>query len=498
MAVLSEPGATRPARPEGERVTHSVWTKIAYGVGAIPYGVKGNGFSYFLLLFYSQALGVPKEQVGLAIFITFLCDALSDPVVGFLSDKTNTRWGRRHPYMYAAAAPVAIAYWFLWNPPIGASNETLFWYLLACAIAVRLLITFYEVPSTALVAEFTSDYDQRSVFLSYRNLFGWIGGVAVAVITLGVLLDSAETGSGFTDVSGFRDYGLMAAVIIFMTIVISGLGTHRTIPHLRKTEAVPAGMGLMAIFREVYETLSNRSFAALFAASFFAYVASGLSASLTFYIYGYFWGFTTDQAALITTSVVVSALIAFVFAPYATRRFGKKRAALGVGMAAFTIAPTPIILRLFGLMPANSDPILFPLIFSVVLVDLALIITVQILVQSMIADLVEDGEMRTNRRSEGLFFASITFTRKAVEGGGILLASTLLLVIGFPEGAAPADVSSEAIFRLGAFYAPTQFSLWMLMLVCLAFYRIDRSTHEANVQELAARASVARSGAHEA
>ncbi len=497
MTAVAAPGsdASQDARPD---FVTSIWTKVAYGLGAVPYGVKGNGFSYFLLLFYSQALEVPKTQVGLAIFITFLCDALSDPIVGYLSDKTKTRWGRRHPYMYAAAAPVAIAYWFLWNPPVGASHETLFWYLLACAIAVRLLITFYEVPSSALVAEFTSDYDQRSVFLSYRNLFVWIGGVAVAVITLGVLLDSAETGSGYTDVNGFRAYGVMASVIIFASILISAMGTHRAIPYLRKTDALPAGMGLSGVFREVYETLSNRSFGALFAASFFAYVASGVSAALTFYIYGYFWGFSTGQASAITSSVVGSALIAFTLAPYATRRFGKKRAALGVGLAAFSVAPAPIILRLFGLMPQNGDPILFPVIFCVVLLDVALIITVQILIQSMIADLVEDAEIRTQRRSEGLFFASITFTRKAVEGGGILLAAALLAFIGFPEGAAPADVPAEAIFQLGAFYAPTLFALWMTMLACLAFYRIDRSTHDANVKELAAREAVSRSGADEA
>lgn len=472
--------------PRPKQVT-SRWTKLAYGIGAIPYGVKGNGFSYFLLLFYSQALGVDAAQVGLAIFITFLCDALSDPVIGYLSDNTRTRWGRRHPFMYAAALPIAVSYWFLWNPPEGASNEQLFWYLLILAITVRTLITLYEIPSSALVAEFTTDYDERTEFLSLRNMFVWIGGVTMAVITLGVLLDASETGSGFTDVAGFREYGWLAAGVMFSAIMISALGTHRAIPYLQKTESVPGGFSVWRLIREVFETLSSKSFGALFIATLFANTASGVSGALTFYIYGYFWGFSSDQASLITASVFFSAIGAFLIAPRISKLLGKKRAALIVGFCAFTLAPLPVFLRLFGLMPPNGNPILFPLIFTIVMVDLALIISVQILVQSMIADLVEDSQLRTNRRNEGVFFAAISFTRKAVEGGGILIASALLALIAFPVGVPPADVPDDAIFRLGAFYAPTLFTLWMIMLLALSFYRIDKARHEANLRQLAER-----------
>lgn len=474
--------ATRAAR---QRVVGSIWTKLAYGAGSVAYGVKGNGFSYFLLLFYSQALGVDSASVGLAIFLTFLVDAFSDPVVGYLSDNLRTPFGRRHPFMYAAAIPVSVSFWFLWNPPEGYTNEQLFWYLLFWAILVRTLITLYEIPSSALVAEFTTDYDERTTFLSYRNMFGWVGGVIVAVITLTLLLDrDSATGSGFTDVQGFREYGLLASLTIFASIMVSALGTHRTIPYLYRSTTVPEKFSLGRFLREIFETLANPSFAALFLASLFSFVASGVSAALTFYIYGYFWGFESDQSGLITASVILSAVGAFVLAPRVSRALGKKRAAIIVGVLAFSIAPAPIVLRLFGLMPENGDPALFPIIFCVVVADMCLIIMVQILMQSMIADLVEDSQTRTARRSEGVFFAAISFTRKAVEGGGILIASALLAIIDFPVGRPPSEVPEEALFRLGAFYAPTLFTLWMIMLACLSFYRIDRARHEANLTQL--------------
>jgi GPH family glycoside/pentoside/hexuronide:cation symporter len=136
-------------------------TKLSYGFGAIAYGVKNNGFDYFLLLFYSQILGVEARMVGLALLIALVFDAFSDPIVGYLSDNTRSRWGRRHPWMYFAAIPVSIAYYFLWSPPGGLSGNQLFAYLVMLSILIRTLITLYEVPSSALAPEITRDYDER-------------------------------------------------------------------------------------------------------------------------------------------------------------------------------------------------------------------------------------------------------------------------------------------------------------------------------------------------
>ena len=100
--------------------------KIAYGIGSVAFGIKGNGFDYFLLLFYSQVLGVDAYLVGLALLIALMVDSLSDPLIGYISDNTYTRWGRRHPYMYIAAIAVALSYFFVWNPPSGVSGNDLF------------------------------------------------------------------------------------------------------------------------------------------------------------------------------------------------------------------------------------------------------------------------------------------------------------------------------------------------------------------------------------
>ena len=152
-------------------------TKFFYGFGSISFGIKNNGFSYFVLFVYSSVLGLPAWMAGLALNLVLIADAITDPLVGYFSDRTRSRLGRRHPFMYAAALPVAITYYFLWTPPESLTDWELFSYLLFCAIVIRVFITFYEVPSVSLGPELTDNYVERTSLMSFRYFFGWFGGL---------------------------------------------------------------------------------------------------------------------------------------------------------------------------------------------------------------------------------------------------------------------------------------------------------------------------------
>src|SRR5688572_27798924 len=97
-------------------------TILLYGVGASSSGIKMRALSSFLLIFYNQTMGLTPATVALAITLITVFDAIVDPVVGFASDRLTSRWGRRHPFMYASAVPIAAAFWFLWNPPDGLGD----------------------------------------------------------------------------------------------------------------------------------------------------------------------------------------------------------------------------------------------------------------------------------------------------------------------------------------------------------------------------------------
>jgi Na+/melibiose symporter-like transporter len=125
-------------------------TKFLYGFGSIAYGIKDNAFAYFLLFVYVQVFGLAPDLAGLAILIMLIFDAISDPLIGYLSDNTRSRWGRRHPFIYGSAIPGSTHVLPYLGSPAGISDQGLFWYLLLMGIGIRTTITLYEIPSTAL------------------------------------------------------------------------------------------------------------------------------------------------------------------------------------------------------------------------------------------------------------------------------------------------------------------------------------------------------------
>lgn len=474
-------------------------TKAAYGFGSVAYGIKDQGFKYFLLLFYAQVVGLDARLVSLALLVALATDAISDPVVGYWSDNFRSKWGRRHPFMYAAAIPIVVSYYFLWVPPEDLSQGQLFWYVVLLSVLIRAIITFYETPSAALAAELTQDYNERSSLLGWRYYFGWSGGNIMTVVSFGLIFAAYSTDAypnGQFNPESYRVYALIACAIIFTAIIVSSLGTHHRIKDL--PQAPPKRhLTLGTIFREIFETFRSRSFGALFTASLLGYIASGFGAGLAFYFSTFFWGFSPTQIFFITMGVFLSALIGSPMAPIASKYLGKKKGAIIIGLIAFIGSPTPIFLRLVGVMPENGDPLLFPIIFATTTIDVALIICYQILAASMIADLVEEAELRTHRRSEGLFFAAATFMRKWGEGVGIVIAGFVLSGVALATGAQQGEVPEATLFSLGATYIPVYLGLYLAMIACIGFYRLDRAGHEDNLRQLGERKRAAASAASE-
>jgi GPH family glycoside/pentoside/hexuronide:cation symporter len=388
--------------------------------------------------------------------------------------------------MYAAALPVAVSYLFLWNPPPW-SKDALFYYLIGVAIVIRTFITFYEVPSSALAAELSSGYDERTILLSYRYFFAWVGGLALYLVTFTFLLvPDAHHATGQTNPVGFAKYGLLASIIMFAAILISSAGTHRHIPSFR----VPPKrrMSVLAMLKEMAATWSNRSFLFLTLSGLATAMAAGVTASMNIYINTFFWEFSSKQFALLVLSVFVSAILALCGAAPLSRRFGKRNSAMVLTALSLTIGLAPIVLRLLNLAPANHTPALFYIVVCQSVVSTSFTIAAATLVSAMIADVVEDGELKTGRRSEGLFFSASTLVTKAVSGIGIFAASTILALVHFPAGAKPGQVPDAVIRHLGMVYVPTLVVLHLVGLALLFGYGITRASHADTLVKLAAKA----------
>ena len=185
--TASAPAATSPASAPARSEKLGLSTKLFYGFGTVAFGVKDQGFSSLLLIFYNQVVGLPAAMVGGAIMVALVVDSLLDPIMGQVSDNWRSRWGRWHPFMYAAAIPAALSYILLWHPP-EASQPLQFAYLVVVAIVIRSFITMYEIPSSALAPELTQDYHERTRVFAFRQFFGWFGGVGMTILALQVFL----------------------------------------------------------------------------------------------------------------------------------------------------------------------------------------------------------------------------------------------------------------------------------------------------------------------
>jgi Na+/melibiose symporter-like transporter len=175
--------------------------------------------------------------------------------------------------------------------------------------------------------------------------------------------------------------------------------------------------------------------------------------------------------------LVPGVILSFLVARPLSERFDKKRASLGLAVFAIFFGPLPIFLRLLGWMPDNGDRLLLPLILCHGVIAVACVVSIGITVSSMLADVADEGELRTGKRQEGMFNATISLAMKATSGLGGLFAGITLDLIDFPRGAEPGSIAPEKVAALGLAVGPGLLALYFVTLSFLARYPITRARH---------------------
>jgi len=469
-------------------------TRLAYGSGSISEGVKNTAFNTFLLFYYNVVLGLSGTLSGAAILLALVVDAITDPLVGSLSDNLHSRWGRRHPFMYASALPMGVSFWLLFNPPPGLGSTGLFVWFTTFAVLVRIAMALYSIPSNSMVAELTPSYDERTSLVSWRFFFGWAGGLTIAQVGYRAFFASRPGFSdGRLDAAAYGGFALVCAIAIVLAILACSLGTHRLIPSLKPPPG-PTPFTLNRVIGEVHEVFGNRSYLMLVFGSLFASVAGGFSDVVGLYMGTYFWGFSSEQIATMGLFLVVALLAGVGLARPVSQHFDKRRAAIFLSTSAILFGPLPIFLRLLRLMPPNGHPALMPLLIGHSVILVTAVIIIGIVLSSMIADVIDENELVTGKRQEGMFSSVIAFTSKATSGIGGFLAGIALDVIAFPTHAAPGTVTDEKRFLLGLAVGPCMLVLYLLSLVFLRRYRITRTRYAEILEELERRERAAAAG----
>lgn len=426
-----------------------VFIKLGQGIGALTGQHKEWAFNTLLLLYYSQILGLPATNASIVLAVALIFDALADPIVGAWSDSFRSKWGRRHPFMFASIIPTSVTIYLLFSPPHGLSTELLTVWLLIFAVLMRFVFTFFLVPWHAVAAELSENYAERTSIITYRLVVGWVGGMAfVFAMYSWVFKGSAEYPNGMMDPSRYGVFAVVIGVLTFVWISVSSLITRTQVRYLPQPTASSPRTNAGDIARRILTALKNRNFRLIFFTVLISAAVSGTGQVFDIYMNLYYW--ELRPADIRWFSLAVFGVVgSFLTAGLLQRSFQKQNIMIGSLVAVTLLLMAKVLLRFTGIWPDNGDPMLIKLFVLHAGVTAYFSSMVLIMFASMVADIVDEQEYHTGLRQEGVFSAGITFAGKATTSLGLICGGLLLdMFIQFPRGSAPGSVGEDSLFRL--------------------------------------------------
>lgn len=457
----------------------SIGTKTIYGLGFASRGIKDGLFQLFLFFYFSQVLGLDAELAGLSSLIALMFDAVSDPLVGLFSDKWQSKkWGRRHPFMFASAIPLGLFTWILFSPPEGLSQMSLFWWLTGFAILVRLALTFFAVPFISLGAELSTDYKERTSITASRLMFAaFLSPVVMIVGYLGYFIPTDEFSNGLLNQAAYPKFALLCGVLMTFFILISTWGTRKVIPDLPQPSAFQNQLTTGQLLSSLKTAFQMPSFRSLVFFTMLLYVGLGIGIIFSPYFGPYYFGFSAQEMAVLPISSAIGGILSLLIAPNLGDKLDKKWATILGTFLAGLFFTLPFSLRLLGLFPENGSSSILLIYTLMLTVAYAALWVAFSLAASMMADVVDEFELQSNNRQEGLFFSTMSFAHKMTTGIGSFIAGILLAYIAFPKQTDIADVPPEAIYKLGVIGGPVLFVFYIVAIGLLLAYPITKKRY---------------------
>jgi len=474
------------ASPAGaERLT--LKTKLAFGVGSAAETIALYAVSSYALLFYNQVLGVSAAWVGLAISVSLVFDGLTEPIVGSWSDRTHSKWGRRHPWMFAAPIPIALTFFAIFSPP-GSLGELglAIW----CGVSVSLLrqvMTFFHTPHLALGGELSPNYVERSKVMAYNSFFQWAGGSAMAYIALTFFFPKTpEFHNGLLNPEPWNEFaGVMAAVVI-VVLFASAWFTRDRIPYLPKPAPDTPKFSPAEFFKDVGKALTNVNYVWLLVAYFFLSMMIGLREGLRLYTYSFYWEISSSDMRLFIIGSFVGYAAAFAFAARMHGRFDKKATAIWSALTYAAVPAIPIVLGQLGILRPDTPGLLLILI-AFAAVAYSAVSVLQISIMSALADIADENELKHGVRQEGILYSTRALAAKFDQAIGMALAGFVISLIAFPDKAQPGQVAPAILHNLALWDGILSAIPGVVAAWCYGRYRIDRRAYELTREALAKR-----------
>lgn len=460
-------------------------TKLAFGIGASGEAATNWIFNVLTFFFYNQILGLSPSLAGLAVFIAIIFDAITDPVMGSISDRFHSRWGRRHPFMFAAPAPIVVAMYMIFFPPEGLQGYGLFAWYTFFTVMMRSCLTLFTVPHLALGAELSDDYHERSKVMSYNNIFTYLGWLVMHIFVWFVIFPNFELGQ--RNQSAYFPIVMYCMALVAACIFISAWFTKDRIPYLKSPPDDGEKIGVVRLFKDMKEAMSNRNYLSLLIGLFMLSMMIGTHETLFIYMATFFWELTPVQIGWLILSNVFGYTIGFAITAKLHRRFDKRATIVGSAILLSIFWSSAVTLRLFGLAPENSSWELVAFIIGLGTFSSIGGSVINISVMSALADVADEHELKSGRRQEGIYYSARTFFAKASNGVGHVVAGIALEVIEFPTNAVPGEVAADTIFSLGIVDGPFAMCWGLAAAVLYGRYKINKTYHDEIQRQLRER-----------
>ncbi|MEW5686777.1 MAG: MFS transporter [Pseudomonadota bacterium] len=462
-------------------------TKLAFGIGSAAEIIALYAVSSFALLYYNQVMGVPAHWIGIAISVSLVLDGLTEPVVGSWSDRTKSKLGRRHPWMYAAPIPIALTFYFIFNPPEGLDQMGL---TLWCGVFVSLLrqvMTFFHTPHLALGAELSPNYLERSKVMAYNSFFTWAGGASMTWIALSYFFPSTpEYPRGLLNPAPWPNFALTMALTIVVVLFASAWFTRDRIPHLPQPAADVKKFSMSEFFADVWKALQNRNYVWLLIGIFFLSMMIGLKEGLRLYTGTFYWELSSEELRWFVIGSFVGYAAAFAFAARMHGKFDKRATLVWGGVAYSVTTAAPLVAGLTGVLTPET-PNLLAILIAWSALSYGSLSVLQIGAMSALADIADENELRFGVRQEGILYSTRALAAKIDQAIGSVLAGFVLLLIAFPEKARPGAVADGVLHNLALWDGVLAAIPGLIAAVCYGRYRISKQTYEETRAALVAR-----------
>ncbi len=430
-------------------------TKVLYGIADLGISLLTAAIQFFLLFFYTDIAGIDPGLAGTALLVGKLTwDAINDPVFGYLSDRTRSRWGRRKPYMLIGAIPFGLTIWLLFSIPAGLVGVKAFLAVLGSFLLADTFQTMVSVPYYALSAELTYDYDERTSLISIRMIFtvvGYILGAALTTAVAGFFMNL-----GWTKNAAYSGMGAVFGAVAVITLLITTFGV-KEIPN---PDLKPAEMPALKQIKFVFK---NRPFVQYMIMSTIISISFTLLTSLLPYYLTYQLKMTSEISYVMF--VMLATIGVFLLMWQKISKKMSKGPAYALGLA---IASAAILVAFF--LPAHPTWIIYLVAFIAGLGFSAQ----YVFPWSMIPDVIEVDQAVTGERHEGIYFGVNAFLGKLTGALGIAASGWALKLYGYVPNAVQ---TPHALFGIRFFFAVVPVIAFVIALPLLIWYPINRKNH---------------------